>query len=486
LKRESATKSGTGRKATGSGGTGKRGSASRSAKKKEPASRGKPAHAPPSRPRSEKSAAPKVTKAAKVTKVTKSAKATKAAKPGQASETTKSIKAPPRAGQDTKPAKPKPPTPTPKPTSKSAVPRPDKAAPAAPAPRDAQRSGKPGGGGARPERRSPARSPGSTLPSRPNPSRSRTPGDDEARSANAPVRAELLRPPSREALAPTLRGPKLRETLRDPIRESGLPRRIAHGAILPTLLSLGRNEQFETQIDWALEDRVPAYYLAESILQSYLFVGFPRTINALTQLHAVSGSRRRDLGLSADPLQVPAEIASLDRILGGPGEFGSALKGRRIRLAEGPPMHLESPGEGPGSFERYAREWWRRGVELCRAVYGSQYARLRENLGRIHPELADWMVFEGYGKVLSRPVITPRERELWIVPLLMAQNVPDQLFSHLRGAKNLGVPLGRLRAVVWLASTVTGPEVFSTATEMLAEIERRSEDRREAPTRLGS
>lgn len=316
------------------------------------------------------------------------------------------------------------------------------------------------------------------------PSRLRNPEDD-ARSPT-PVRAELLRPPTREPLPPDLQASKLREALRGPIRDSGLPRRLAHGAILPAFVSEGRNDQLGEQLDWALEDRVPAYYLAESILQSYLFVGFPRTINALTRLHAVSGSRRRDLGLSADPLQVPGEIAALDRILGGPGEFGSALKGRRIRLAEGPPMHLESPGEGPGSFERYAREWWRRGVELCRTVYGSQYGRLRENLGRIHPELADWMVFEGYGKVLARPVITPRERELWIVPLLMAQNVPDQLYSHLRGAKNLGVPLGRIRAVVWLASAVTGPEVFATATEMLAEIERRSEDGRESPTRLRS
>jgi alkylhydroperoxidase/carboxymuconolactone decarboxylase family protein YurZ len=295
----------------------------------------------------------------------------------------------------------------------------------------------------------------------------------------APVRADLTKAPTKAAISAKLDPEKFRNALRAPIRDSGLPRRIAHGAVLPALLSEGRTDQLQAQLDWALEDRVPAYYLAESLLQSYLFVGFPRTINALSRLHEVTRSRRRDLGLAADSLNVPSEIPSLDRILGGPGDFGSALKGRRIRLAEGPPMHLESPGEGPGSFERYAREWWRRGSELCRSVYGSQYLRLRESLGRIHPELADWMVFEGYGKVLSRPVITPRERELWIVPLLMVQNVPEQLYSHIRGAKNLGVPMGRIRAVIWLASAVAGPDAFAEAHQMLAEIERRDGEQKQ-------
>ncbi|MCA9754372.1 MAG: carboxymuconolactone decarboxylase family protein [Candidatus Eisenbacteria bacterium] len=302
---------------------------------------------------------------------------------------------------------------------------------------------------------------------------------DESAASASPVRANLAKPPTKEAISPTLDADKFHNALRGPVRDSGLPRRIAHGAILPALLSEGRTEQLQEQLDWALEDRVPAFYLAESLLQSYLFVGFPRTINALARLHEVTRSRRRGLGLAADPLHVPSEIPSLDRILGGPGDFGAALKGRRIRLAEGPPMHLESPGEGPGSFERYAREWWRRGSELCRAVYGSQYTRLRENLGRIHPELADWMVFEGYGKVLSRPVITPRERELWIIPLLLVQNVPDQLYSHLRGAKNLGVPMSRIRAVLWLASAIAGPARFAEANEMLDEIERREAAQRE-------
>lgn len=315
-------------------------------------------------------------------------------------------------------------------------------------------------------------------PNKPAPAPRSTPA---SRKSQAVREAATLRdfsvPPLPRALDIKLHGEDYREALRVPLRNSGLPRRIAHGAVLPALLAAGRMKQLRDHLDWALEERVPAFYLAESLLQSYLFIGFPRVITALGALHEVNRDRRRQLGLAADPLHVPTEIPSLDRILGGPGDFGSSLKGRRIRLAEGPPMHLESPGEGPGSFERYAREWWRRGSELCRSIYGDQYARLRENLGRIHPELADWMVFEGYGKVLARPILTPRERELWIIPLLMGQDAPEQLYSHLRGARHLEVPPSRIRAVLWLAGCVTGPTILSQAQKLLKDIEKRESRR---------
>jgi 4-carboxymuconolactone decarboxylase len=47
--------------------------------------------------------------------------------------------------------------------------------------------------------------------------------------------------------------------------------------------------------------------------------------------------------------------------------------------------------------------WRARGQEVCRAVYGGQYPRLRENVRDLHPDMERWMVEEGYGKVLGRP-----------------------------------------------------------------------------------
>ncbi len=56
----------------------------------------------------------------------------------------------------------------------------------------------------------------------------------------------------------------------------------------------------------------------------------------------------------------------------------------------------------------------------------------------VSPELSDWMIDEGYGKVLSRPGPTELEREIASVVFLAISDHPVQLYSHIRGAKNLG------------------------------------------------
>ncbi len=47
--------------------------------------------------------------------------------------------------------------------------------------------------------------------------------------------------------------------------------------------------------------------------------------------------------------------------------------------------------------------WRIRGEALCRKIYAPNYERLVANMAAVSPELSDWMVDEGYGKVLSRP-----------------------------------------------------------------------------------
>ena len=55
-----------------------------------------------------------------------------------------------------------------------------------------------------------------------------------------------------------------------------------------------------------------------------------------------------------------------------------------------------------------------------------------------HPELAEWILADGYGRVLSRPGLTIRERELIVVAVLAALRLPKQLESHVRGARRVG------------------------------------------------
>ncbi len=123
----------------------------------------------------------------------------------------------------------------------------------------------------------------------------------------------------------------------------------------------------------------------EAVLQSYLFVGYPRVLNAMRVWR----------------------------------EYAPAVDGE--------------PDTGG------LQEWNVRGREVFERVYGGQHAKLLENVAALHPELADWMVTEGYGKVLGRSGLTLQVRELCVVALLATQDAIPQLYSHLRGALNVGV-----------------------------------------------
>jgi 4-carboxymuconolactone decarboxylase len=139
------------------------------------------------------------------------------------------------------------------------------------------------------------------------------------------------------------------------------------------------------------DDTVPHPWIEELLLQTYLFAGFPRALNAFREW------RRR----------VPA-----------PAQAAPALD---------------------------VADWEARGRETCRAVYGSMYDKLRQNIDALHPALDSWMIVEGYGKVLSRPDLDLPRRELCIVAACVASGQERQLHSHLHGALNVGVPAAVVR-----------------------------------------
>lgn len=126
-------------------------------------------------------------------------------------------------------------------------------------------------------------------------------------------------------------------------------------------------------------------WIEEVLLQTYLFAGFPRTLNAMREWRRIAGAET-----SVAPT-VP------------PGERRSA------------------------------------GERTCARVYGAMYDRLRANIRGLHPLLDDWMIEEGYGKVLSRPALDLPRRELCIVAACAATAQDRQLQSHLHGCRNTGV-----------------------------------------------
>jgi len=158
----------------------------------------------------------------------------------------------------------------------------------------------------------------------------------------------------------------------------------ARGALLALSaeLATGRATEWEAGLR-AAASVAKASEVEEVILQSYLFVGFPVILNALSVWRT----------LSPPPAGRP----------------------------------------DPDVAERTAS-----GERLCRVVYGAAYDRLRAHVARLHPDLDRWMIEEGYGKTLSREGLSAVERELCVVSLLAAAGHIPQLRSHLRGALNLG------------------------------------------------
>lgn len=191
-------------------------------------------------------------------------------------------------------------------------------------------------------------------------------------------------------------------------------------ALASAAAALGRRDLARVVLRLLLDRGVPAEGLREALLQTYLFAGYPRAINAL------------------------AELAVL------------------APLPEGSAVDLE-PREQEG-------RWLRDGRALCRRVYGQLYERLLRTMGRISPDLGRWMVVEGYGMVLSRPGLSPPERELCAVAALLPLDVPDQLRAHLRGALLMGASREEVLDAVETAALLA-PEGRAEALRLLAALQ---------------
>jgi 4-carboxymuconolactone decarboxylase len=78
---------------------------------------------------------------------------------------------------------------------------------------------------------------------------------------------------------------------------------------------------------------------------------------------------------------------------------------------------------------------------------------LRSNIARLHPDMERWMLEEGYGKVLGRSGLDLKVRELCVIAVLVGLDAPQQLYSHLRGALNVGATPEEVETAVEIACT---------------------------------
>jgi 4-carboxymuconolactone decarboxylase len=153
-------------------------------------------------------------------------------------------------------------------------------------------------------------------------------------------------------------------------------------------------------------------WIEELLLQTYLFAGFPRALNGMREW-------------------------------------------RRLHKSAASPARSLSDSD--------AR---RHGEETCARVYGSMYDRLRVNIRELHPLLDEWMILEGYGKVLSRPELDLPRRELCIVAACAAAGQDRQLQSHLHGALNAGVEPAVVSGALQSLEDVISADLVNRATSL--------------------
>jgi 4-carboxymuconolactone decarboxylase len=185
-------------------------------------------------------------------------------------------------------------------------------------------------------------------------------------------------------------------------------------------LARGDYESVRALLDDSKKLRLKALELYEIILQSYLFLGYPKAIEGLRLLK------------ERYPQFRPPELAELS--------------------------------------DRSAGVWRKRGEKLCRVVYGGNYEALRQKISTLSPDLDDWMIWEGYGKVLSRDGVPPELRELCTCAALAVTGDFVQLHSHMIGAVHTGATIELIREMLLVVDGVARPDRLEEATGILARV----------------
>lgn len=136
--------------------------------------------------------------------------------------------------------------------------------------------------------------------------------------------------------------------------------------------------------------------LYEAVLQSYLFCGFPATIESLRVFNKVFKN------------------------------FKFPPHGKKYDF-----KYLMAEGE-----------------TNCNLIYKNNFKKLIDNMNKFSPDLKEWMILEGYGKVLGRKGLSLPEREIVNISILCARYFNHQLHSHLKGCLNVGVTLKEMNVII--------------------------------------
>jgi len=207
------------------------------------------------------------------------------------------------------------------------------------------------------------------------------------------------------------------------INESGKETRVRLLAFFSAAIAAGEPDSIRGTLLYFKRNEFDHRAIYETILQCYLFLGFPRMIEAAIYHSEIYEDRPE------------------------------TYQGNFAEISEGE-----------------SRLWFQNGVELCRTVYGKNYQKLNDRFQNISPEIFRWMVIEGYGKVLSRPGLNSIERELAEVAALIVDKRERQLVSHVMGSLNVGAEMSLIEQVNEDIRPIAGEDSYALAKKVMQEI----------------
>lgn len=189
-------------------------------------------------------------------------------------------------------------------------------------------------------------------------------------------------------------------------RSNAIRSRVA--AYFSATIAAADNDVMVRAIEIGRSKAVERRVLYETMLQSYLILGFPRMLGAAAIL--------------AESWPDDSAEETTDRIKD---------KNWKVRYEDG--------------------------IDLCRQVYGDNFEKLRSRVMAMSPDVFHLMITEGYGKMYQRPGLSVIDRELSNVSALMVENRLSQLHSHIRGALNVGTTGALISAVIEDVGSGVGP-----------------------------